>query len=196
MFMAWFTISEFLNTGQLLSLVLLIFAAVLASVHIKGGSMKFSQASVLMIIASLCFSIYAVIFKYITQSMPILTALVWLNIFMFFLSFTFFIVPSFRTAWKEEMKGLDKKLAGGVFGIVLLDNFGTFFNLWALSLGPVALVYALEGFQSIFVFIFAIFISLFTAIDLHEELNRKNVIVKLIALFLSVIGVVMINLSS
>ena len=76
----------------------------------------------------------------------------------------------------------------------MIDNAGTLFNTWALSLGPVALINAIGGIQSIFVFIIAILISIFAPKIIKEELDMKNVVLKIAALVLIVVGLLLLNL--
>ncbi|MFH1187591.1 MAG: hypothetical protein V1688_01880, partial [bacterium] len=71
----------------------------------------------------------------------------------------------------------------------LLYLVATFFSTWALSLGIAALVFAMEGFQVIFVFSITALISFFNPKILKEDLSFKNTLLKLIALVCMVAGI-------
>jgi len=69
---------------------------------------------------------------------------------------------------------------------------GIFFNQWALVLGSAALVYALEGFQVIFVFIIATLMSIFLPHIVKEKLDKRNMLLKLLALTIMIIGILIL----
>jgi len=63
--------------------------------------------------------------------------------------------------------------------VAIVARAGVLFNQWALSRGPVALVNATEGFQTIFVFVAAVLLTRFRPDILKEEIDRKNVLLKI-----------------
>ena len=192
---AWFVLDEKFNPNQIIALAILITGGIAATLHFKKGEVKFSRAFWLMVIACAGYAIYAVIFRYITQLIPFVSAFIWMNVLMGAFALTLFISKKFRDDFKNETKKLgDRKLLSTILGISILDNSGTLLNIWALSPGPVALVFAMEGWQILFVFAMAIAISAFKPHILKEELDAKNLILKFTALILMVIGIIMINL--
>ena len=76
------------------------------------------------------------------------SAFIWVSVLMGVYALAFLISKKFRYDFKNETKKLaDRKFLSTVLGISLFDNLGSLFNIWALSLGPVALVFAMEGWQ-------------------------------------------------
>lgn len=192
---AWLTINEHLTNSQMLAFVILIVGSVIASIHIKQRNISFSKAFPWMILAVISYSIYAVIIRYVTQSVPFVVTYICNALFMTGLSFSLFLSSKFRKDFKRDVFRLNKKVVGIMLSIAIFDELALMFNMWALSLGSVALVYALEGSQTIFVFLLVVLISLFKPKILKEEIDKYNIILKIGAICLIVVGVVMVNLS-
>jgi uncharacterized membrane protein len=192
---AWFVLDEKFNLNLIFAFALLVIGGIVASLHFKKGEVKFSRAFWLMVISCAGYAIYAVIFRYITQFIPFVSAFIWVSVLMGVYALAFLISKKFRYDFKNETKKLaDRKFLSTVLGISLFDNLGSLFNIWALSLGPVALVFAMEGWQILFVFILALAISAYKPHILKEELDKKNLILKFTALILMIIGIIVINL--
>lgn len=194
LFIAWFTIGQKLNAPQLVALLILITGAALASIHARHGKVALSKAVLWLGLSCLSYSIYAVIFSYISRFVPFIISFIWVNLVGFACVWFMFLSRSFRQEFKREIKGLNRNLFSILFSISMVEHVAQFFNVWALSLGIAALIFAMEGFQAIFVFIFAIIISLLKPKLLQEELDERNIILKLIALVLMVAGVAVLNL--
>ncbi|MBU2542874.1 DMT family transporter [Patescibacteria group bacterium] len=183
-----------LSVTQLVAFVILISGGILATIHFKKRTIVLSKAIWYMITACICYSIYAILFSFVLYQVSFVVAFIWLNLFAGFWSFTALLWPSLRRDYFSELKVLKPKLAGIVLGISILDHVGIFFNAWALSLGIVALVFAFEGFQVLFVFVMATMISIFAPKIFREEIDKKNIILKVIALILMIIGILILNL--
>lgn len=197
LFLGWVLIGDYLNSMQLVAFAILLFAAIIAGLHSKGKSMKFSKAFVYMFIASFSVAVYGILLRSVTQTHPVLLVFIWVFILQFVFSWLVILLSKkIRKGIKKEFSVfLLPKVATIIFGIALVDIIANLLNIWALSLGPVALIFSMEAFQMIFVFLLTIGISFFTKINLHEEFNRKNVILKVAALSLGVVGIFLINLS-
>ncbi len=193
--LAWQFLGEQLAGQQIIAFVLLVAGAVIASIHLKTRQLVFSKALWYMVAATLAFAGYAVILRLIAQVIPFIVAFVWTSILAFFPALTLLFFSKLRKDFFKEFKSLTAQTAAPVLGVAIFDNAGLFFNIWALSLGPVALVYALEGFQTVFVFMLAILISVFNPKILREETDVANVLLKLTALVLMIIGASLIHLN-
>jgi len=187
--------NERLNAIQLLAFVLLIIGAFVASLHARNGPLRFSRAFVLMMISTLAFAIYGVLFSRATQHVSFWQGFVWVHLVMVVASFTLFLSRTFRKDFKEEIRRGDKTLWTIFVGVALVDRLGILLNQWALSLSSAALVYAFEGTQVLFVFLIALFLSWFYPHIVKEEIDRKNLILKLIALVFMIVGVLVLNLA-
>lgn len=189
---AWFTINEKLGGKELLALSLLTGGALLASVHIKGKGIRFSKAFWLMTLSCLVFASSAVVIKHVTATETYLNTLLWSMIIMGIMSVIPFASRNYRKASADDIKNL-KKLWPIYILVSVIFMSGMFFNYFAVSEGPVSLVYAMEGFQVLFVFLITLGLSLFTTINLKEELDRKNILLKAAALFIMICGLGVLN---
>lgn len=189
---AWFTINERLGGNELLALGLLTGGALLASVHVKGKGIRFSEAFWLMTLSCLVFAASAVVIKHVTATETYLNTLLWSMIIMGIMSALPFLSSAYRKASAHDIKNLKN-----LWPIYILVSFifmsGMFFNYFAVSEGPVSLVYAMEGFQVLFVFVITLALALFTKINLKEELDRRNVLLKVVALFIMICGLGVLN---
>jgi len=192
---AWFTIGQKLNGLQLVALVILLTGAVIGSLHVRGQKLVLSKAVVWLGLSCLLYSFYAVIFAHVSQSVPFIVGFIWVNIIGFICALFVFLLPTFRKEFTREIKKVDGKLFSIVFSVSMLEHLAQFLNVWALSIGLVALIFAMEGFQTIFVFVLVIIISLFKPKLLKEELDKRNILLKLLALVFMVVGVAVLYLS-
>ena len=193
---AWFTIDQKLPPTQLTAFGLLLIGAILASIHIvKGKKLRLSKVILSMAGACLAFAIAAVILSYLTNQLSFFNIFIWTYIAAIPITIAPFLNKNLRKELKKALPLLNKKTAALIFTATNLGNIGFIFNIWAISLGPVALVFSLEGFQMLFVFAITILISFFTSIRLHEELDRKNLILKGAALLVVVSGITTLYLN-
>lgn len=198
LFLAWFFIEEKLNSYQLFSLSLLVFGTILASIHFGSfKKFKFSSAFGLMSVACLLFSLHDVIFRYLTKDdiISFFPSFIAVSFFCALLASGIFLFKSFQQKSIYDSKNFIKSnLLWLVFGVTIFSKVGSFLANWAISLGPVSLVNAMEGFQMIMVFLIAILLSIFAPGIIKEELDKKNLLLKLIALVIMVLGIVVLNL--
>lgn len=190
----WLFFQESFNLHQLIAFIFLVTGAFVASIHSKRRKFKLLKALLLMIVASLAYAFYAVVFHHAVKSVSFLSAFVLIQFLMFGFSLTLFVSRGFRKSFRKELKRLDQNLTGLVFGMSFLDNFGMLLNQWALVFGTAALVFAFEGSQTLFVFVIATLLSVFSPKIIKEELDKKNILLKVVALVLIIVGVLVLNL--
>ncbi|MFH1292474.1 MAG: DMT family transporter [bacterium] len=192
LFIGWVFLGEVFNQIQIFAFILLVTGAFIASIHARGKKIIFSKAVWYMMIACLSFTLYATIFRYCMRYISFTNGFVLTHLIMFGFSFILFFWKKFRSDFVYEIKHANINLLILVLVMASLAHFGAFLNQWALSLGPVALVFAMEGFQVIFVFAIATLLSLFLPGIVKEELDKKNILLKLTALSLMIIGILIL----
>jgi drug/metabolite transporter (DMT)-like permease len=190
--LAWMFIGERIQGFQLYAFCFLLIGGIIASLHIKNYRIVFSKALLYMMLATASFAGYAVALRAVTQSVPFTVVFVWSSIIAAIIAISFLISPSFRRDFLYEWKRGDTRLFGITVGNTFFDRAGIFFNVWALSLGPAALVFSLEAFQTIFVFILAIGITIKNPSVLQEELDTRNVFLKVAALVFMLMGIALL----
>ena len=193
LFIGWFILGDKLNGGQLFAMVILLSAAVVASLRSRQKTVVFSKNIYLMITACLAYAIYASILRYVTRDLPFVTAFVWVNIIMAFLAPALFLSKKFRTDFSLEIKNFFPQIFGLVLLFSLLEKAGIFFNIWNLSLAPASLIYSFEAVQLLFVFVISILITIKNPRLLAEDLSRRNLLYKFLALALMIAGIIILN---
>lgn len=190
----WVVFGRVLTGMHLIGFLLLISGACVASIHIGKKSIAFSKAVWYMLVSCAAFAGYGVIFGYVTGFMSFASGFVWLGIISFVLSLSSLLYIPFGKVFFKELSLMKKSTAGFTVGTCLVDRIGIFFNQLALSLAPAALVFSMEGFQVIFVFIMASAITVFYPSLLKEDLSMKNVLVKLLAIVFMIGGILVLAL--
>lgn len=183
-------------TGQQgLALLILVVGTILAGVHLGLGKWRFSKAFWLMLLACVSFAAYGVIMRFVFRNIPFINGFIFVLFFEFFYSLlVLFFSKKWLREFKEVVHGIDVKFVVILFLTVLTALGGSFMNQMALSLQQTSLVFSLEGFQIIFVFIVTILLSSFFPHIIKEEFDKKNLLLKLIALILMVVGIVVLNI--
>jgi len=132
---------------------------------------------------------------FVTQTISFVTTFVVVELFIFIFALLWLL------SWKKLRQDVGKDIAKYgyviiliIFMIFIFEISGVFMNLWALSLGPASLVFSTEGFQSLFVFIIAVLLSIFYPKIIKEEIDRKNILLKISALILMMSGIVILYL--
>jgi len=105
----------------------------------------------------------------------------------------FFFFKKFRRQFALEKKSYTWQVLLLLVIIALLSRTGVFLNIKAISQGHISLINVLEGAQSIMVFVLAILLTLLAPKYIKEEWDKKNLLLKLMALILMVVGIVVLN---
>ncbi len=191
----WVLFGSILNRVELLAFFALLSGAGVASIHAHKGKFVFKKSLLLMIFSCAMYALCFVILDYVQEFMSFYNAYIWNFVFMILASFTMFFFKKFRRDFIDQTKKINAKLGILAFTTALLDHSGIFFFVYALGFTPAAIVSAMEGFQSIFVFIYAVILTLFAPQILKEEIDRKNIFFKIIALILMMVGLVILAFS-
>ncbi len=130
---AWITLGEILTLNQGIAFIILMFGAILASIHIQKTRVLFSRALLLMTLACFLFAVQAVTTHHVTQEIPFTHVFITNIMFMILLSCSLFLSTSFRRDFRTEIKKINISLGTAVLSISILDGLGYFFNACALS---------------------------------------------------------------
>lgn len=187
---------EILSFSEIIAFILLILGSILITLERKKLiTFKSLQFSVL---TAFLFSLGLVLVKYVYLAQPFWNAFIWMRIGGFLLALGFFIfAPEIKRGIFRKKEYFPKKTA-----LIFLSNqaAGAGANIlqnWAIFLAPliyVPIINALAGTQYLFLFIFAIFLSLKFPKILKEEVSKKIIIQKIIAILLIGTGLVLLVL--
>ena len=146
-----------------------------------------------MFLSSSIWAVQAVILKSLYVNWPFWDLTIYLGFGEFLPSLIIIlVVANVRSNVSNSLLSL--KSAGWLLLIV-----GMFFTagasltgLWAITTGPISLVSVFRGFQSVFVLIYALFLSIWLPKILKEEVSKGVLGVKFVAIILMMIGLYLI----
>ncbi len=106
----------------------------------------------------------------------------------------FLFFPNIRKAFLKSTKKMNVK-ALSIIGL----NEGVFvlaksFTFYAFSIGPVALVSVLETTQSVFALIYGYILTLIAPNTFKEDISKRGLFKKMVAIAFVVVGVLLVNL--
>lgn len=145
------------------------------------------------VISALFFAAYYVLIKYIYSTQPFIGAFVWSRMGSFLGVLLILFVGDWRQAIFKYQKGAKTpKNLSFFIGVRLLAAAAFIMLNWAISLGNVALINSLQGFQYVFLIIIVFFLSTRYPKYLKEELGGGVMFQKLIGVILIGLGLYML----
>ena len=187
--MAAFFISEILSIGNYIGIVLIVFGAILVSSK-KWSALKFDKSFFLMLAAAVFFAVYDIFNKYLTNTYN------FLNIFAYIalgVAIAALVVLLFK---HKELLGNIRKMQKTTLLMVLTTNLfntiGICCFIIAISTGAVTLASGLSAIQPFIVLFMAVFLTKFFPNIIKEEIDRKTLAKKFLAILLVVIGTILI----
>ena len=185
-------LNEILDLQKYLGIMIIVLASILISFRKIKGKSSFSSALKYMIPFSLIIAIYSIMEKYLLSYFEFWSLFFW-NIIGAFMGIL--ILLSFKKPRKQFTKTLPTVGAKNLFitfigeGIYII---GTLFSLMAFSLVEASIVSALLGLQPFYLFFYTILLSMFLPKILNEELTKRVITLKLIAISIMFIGTYLI----
>ena len=167
--------------------ILLIVAGALM---ISMKKSRLGKAFWLMVLGSLSLAINQVLTKYLLGFADFWTIFSWTRFGAFISLIPIYLAYSKRLKDTVQEKG--SKVIAFVSFNELLYLTGMVLITYAASVGPITLVNALSSLQPMFVFIFAVMLSIFFPRILEERVKGRTLLLKLIAIVMMVGGAVLV----
>ncbi|PIS05576.1 MAG: hypothetical protein COT81_00235 [Candidatus Buchananbacteria bacterium CG10_big_fil_rev_8_21_14_0_10_42_9] len=198
--MAWVLIGETLAPISFLAFLLILFGAVLISYQ-KSTWQVNRKIFAFSLLAAFFFALNLAGSKFLFDQYGFASPFVWIRIGSVVAAGFFLLSRSIRQGVWQMIK---PKPAGhhqkhGLLLVIVAQAFGAVGVVmvnYAVSIGPVSLVGALQGLQHMFVFVLTTLISLMLPRVLSEKISRSILIQKSIAIIILVSGVAILALSS
>lgn len=206
-------LGETLSKQQLLAFIILIGGGVLISIRhtkvylykkiiirfreiigdiirdIPAGAQPTSRLLVNAVTAAVLFAVYYVLIKYIYTYQPFIGGFVWSRLGSFVGVILMLFVPDWRRIIFKQQQGAKTPRNLFFFLIVRLLASAAFIMInWAISLGNVAIVNALQGVQYLFLFLIILLISAKFPKVLNEQLGGGVFLQKLIGTVMVCLG--------
>jgi uncharacterized membrane protein len=187
-------ISEVLLPMDFLAFVLLLAGGILISMRKVSATFRLSKGFYLMLLSSIMFSLAHTITKFVYLNMAYTDGFVITRIGSVIAGLTLLCFIS-RKSFIESFRGLSNKVKFSLASYALFQFAGLALVNLAMSMGPVSLVTSVGGFQTLAVLIIAAIISIKFPYILREELDKRTVLQKIIAIILLLVGSSIIILS-
>lgn len=195
-FLSYFVLKETLNITQIIGGITIIIGAVLISLDLNHHKkIKFKkEVFFLMALSSLLFAINFLFFKYFAINVNFWVASFWEYIgFAFFALLLFVFIKPYRNQFFHVIK-LNK------VSVLSLNGVNEFVNIIAKALfnfvsllAPLTLIWIVNGFQTFFVFIYGIILTLFFPKISQENITKKILFQKILAILVMFLGAFFIN---
>lgn len=183
-----------LNQFEVAAFIILILGGALASIRVEKGKFKMSKAVIYMLLSGLFYGAYAVTLNKITETFPVFDAWLWVNLFFLIFAPLLLLSENIKNDFKRSWQGMTKSLFMVLVGVIVVDNLASLLNVWALSQAYGSLVFAMEGWQMLFVFLIALVLSIFYPRIIKEDLSAGNLILKIASLLLMITGILILNI--
>lgn len=157
--------------------------------EVPAGAQPASRLLVNSVVAAVFFAVYYVLMKYIYTYQPFVGSFVWSRLGSFIGVLLMLFVPDWRYLIIKQQRGAKTPKNMLFFLIVRLLAAGAFIMInYAISLGSVAIVNALQGVQYLFLFVIIILISNKFPKMLNEQLGGGVLLQKLIGTVMVCLG--------
>jgi uncharacterized membrane protein len=189
--LGYFLIGESLNMTQILFSLLILLGILVLSIEIDIEN-KFTlkkKALSMVMISSFLFALSGVLFKKLA-----LVDSFWVSVFWQYAGLTLFglfvlvFFKKFRGDFVAMVTAPNLKVLSLISFGELLYILGGLANNFALLIAPVALVFVINSYQALFVFIGAVFLTIFFPSFASEKISMKHFFHKLISIVIILIG--------
>lgn len=193
--LSFLILGEVLTKNHLIGFLFLLSAGVIVSYKKIENSFKLSKAFYLMLISAIFGAISFVAAKHIFNVTSFWNAFLWLRV-SGFTALSVLVIPSIRSQFIETFKNMKNKIRLLLSFKMLIDFSAFIFAGYAIINAPViALISALaNSLQPVFVFVLTLFTSIYLPRLIKEEIDKKAILTKILAIVLILIGIVFVNL--
>ena len=188
--LAYVLLGESLSSRQLVAFGLIFIGTFIISLDLTHPIPKLKHTVLLlMVLSCLLGAIGGVVFKYVALEETFWVSAFWQYIgFTIFALFLLIFIPSYRRSFFYVVK----QNKGFVLGLNTLNEFisiiAALIMNYASLLAPVALVSVLNGLQPFFVFVVGLILTLYFPKLGKEKVTTKDVIQKILAISIVIIG--------
>lgn len=193
--LAYVFLGETLSVTQVTGALLIIIGAVAISLSLKEGRVRFKKVVFFLMMPAAFFGALAgLVFKSVA-----LETGYWIATFWFYVGFIFIalFLLSFIRPYRKQFVEIIRVNRVPIIGLNALNELiavGASLTFgFALLLAPLALVQAVNGFQPFFILLYGVILTLFFPHLGTESLARRNLIPKIMAIFIMFVGVYVMN---
>lgn len=196
---SFFFLGERFTPGGIVVFLLLVIGGFLISIELNGNKGKKSKKRIIMmlrtsIFAASMFGIYYVLLKHVYSEGTFVSGFVWTRLGSFLAALLFLLTERNRKLIFGESEALKPKTGILVVGNKTLSGIAFALLNYAIALGSVTLVNAMQGLQYVFLLILVAILSYKYPRILAEAINKKALVQKIIAVVLIGLGLAIMAL--
>ena len=186
-------LGEILTRNHLLGFAFLLTAGAIVSYR-KTENFGLGKAFYLMLISAFLAAVSSVSAKHIYNAAGFWSAFIWIRLASFSALFVLF-VPSIKNQFYETFRRMKIKITGLLIFKMIIDFSAFIFAGYALLSGAVSLVIVLaSSLTPLFIFILTLFTSIYFPKIISEDINKKSIITKLLAIILIITGIIFVSI--
>lgn len=188
-FLAWWWLGEALSGNQLWAFVLVVLGSLLISMRWRQWRKTQWRALVLAILSAAIFGAHYVLSKFIYERVDFITGFIDIRTGAFLGALLLLLIPAWRYSIFHRSAGNNKQTAGWFLTGQTTGALSAVMVNWAVALGSVTLVNALQGLQYVFLFFIVLLMARIYPSWLKEENARSVWWQKALAIILISIGI-------
>ena len=192
--LTYFFLGERLAINQLFAFCLLVFGGVImllprkSKFNLRKNKEFLFNGLLLAVLTAFLFAFSFVLTKFIFTEQPFINGFIWIRLGGILGTCSLFLFPSARREIFETSKSIKIKVGGLFISNKILSAFAFVLLNYAIYLGSVSLVNALQGVQYVFLLIIVLFISKKFPQIIKEQISHRIIIQKALAILFIAIG--------
>lgn len=191
--LAYVFLQERISLLSYLGVILLVLGAMLISYRRESGKrFGMSPALGLVLASGVVFAGYEVLSKYVLGTLDYFSYIFWNFIGSAIVGFSLLCFPKITGNFLYDVKKMNRPLLFWRIVNTSLSLIATIFYYIAISLGPISLVSGASSIEPLFVFVLTLLLSLLMPRILKEETGKQVVIMKALAITLTILGTLLI----
>lgn len=152
-----------------------------------------ARGTELAILAALFFALFFISARFVFDNQEFISGFIWTRIGSFLAAFLLLLIPSNRRLIFNTTKKVGAKMGGLFIANKALAGFAFLMLNYAIAIGNVTLVNALEGVKYLFLLLLVFVISKFRPAILQEETTPLILLQKSIAITLIFLGILLLS---
>ncbi len=190
LFAIWF-LPEKLSQGQYVGVLFLVLGSLIMAYEFSRRRV-FTEGMKDIILSSVFFGLSYALLKLVYLQQGFVSGFVWTRIGTFLLVIALAALPGNWHKIKNNLKGTGEKVKG-IFVLAQILGAASFLIIaYAISLGPVTVINAMQGVQYAILFLLVVVLARRYPHLLDEPLSKKIIVQKSLAIGLIIIGLVLI----
>ncbi|MDO8584500.1 MAG: DMT family transporter [bacterium] len=183
-------LGETLTTPQLFGSLLIIFGALIISLNLTPGQYGVKRTVLgLMILSSFLIAVMGVVFKFVALQESFWAATFWSYVGLALTAlFTLIAIPSARREFIASIRANGARFVAQNAAGEIMNICAVLISTYATLLAPIALVWAVSGFQPVFTLAFGVLLTLFIPRWGKERIGSRDLTQKALAIALMILG--------